>query len=98
MYGKDLRSKDYGFSQLKALLASPVMQGEGGIVCENGRYFAAGDKNTRDMLHLIRNTKPRNTKSRPHAKINRKFVGGMFLSLFLSYFLEFLLSIFSFKS
>ncbi|KAL3997437.1 OST-HTH/LOTUS domain family protein [Acanthocheilonema viteae] len=64
MYGKDLNSKDYGFNDLETLLVSSAMQGEGGIMYQNGRYFATGDKNTSKMLRLIRNTKPRNAKLR----------------------------------
>ncbi|VDK80501.1 unnamed protein product [Litomosoides sigmodontis] len=71
MYGKDLDSKDYGFNDLQSLLASPTMQGEGGIMCENGRYFAAGDNNTMKMLCLIRNTKSRNAKPRQHQRFTR---------------------------
>uniref|UniRef100_A0AAF5Q296 HTH OST-type domain-containing protein n=3 Tax=Wuchereria bancrofti TaxID=6293 RepID=A0AAF5Q296_WUCBA len=57
MYGKGLHPEEYGFKDLDSLLVSPTMQGEGGIVYENGRYFAAGDKNTKKMLDLVRNTK-----------------------------------------
>ncbi|CAG9538878.1 unnamed protein product [Cercopithifilaria johnstoni] len=83
MYGKDLNSKDYGFNNLESLLVSPAMQGEGGILCENGRYFAAGDKNTRNMLHLIRNTKSRRAKSRrgSHVPMPARFVRGRSLSI-----------------
>ncbi|KAM3721868.1 Tudor domain-containing protein [Dirofilaria immitis] len=62
LYGNNLRPEDHGFKDLQSLLISPTMQGEGGIVCKNGRYFATGDENTIEMLNLVRNTKSRNPK------------------------------------
>uniref|UniRef100_A0A915Q6V4 HTH OST-type domain-containing protein n=1 Tax=Setaria digitata TaxID=48799 RepID=A0A915Q6V4_9BILA len=64
MYGKDLQLSDHGFSDLDSFLNSPMMKGDGGIVYNNGRYFATGDKNTAKMLELVRNTKFRSAKSR----------------------------------
>lgn len=63
MYGKNLEPEKYGFKDLNSLLVSSFMQGKGGIVLRNDRYFAAGDENTEKMLRLIRETKSRNTKS-----------------------------------
>ncbi|VDN01744.1 unnamed protein product [Thelazia callipaeda] len=65
MYGKDLCPKDYGFDNLRSFLISRKMQGEGGLIHSNGRYYATGDKNTDKMLELIRNTK---TKKNQHRK------------------------------
>uniref|UniRef100_A0A1I7W5C2 HTH OST-type domain-containing protein n=1 Tax=Loa loa TaxID=7209 RepID=A0A1I7W5C2_LOALO len=64
IYGKDLHPNEYGFKDLNSLLVSSTMQGEGGIIYKNGRYFAAGDKNTIKMLDLVRHTRSRNSKAR----------------------------------
>lgn len=80
-----MRPEDHGFKDLQSLLISPIMQGEGGIIYENGRYFASADKNTRKLLNIVRNTKSRNSKlSRKfHAVAPVKFGKGvMFLFLF----------------
>ncbi|VDO53405.1 unnamed protein product, partial [Onchocerca flexuosa] len=71
LYGTTLRPEDHGFMDVQSLLISPIMQGEGGIICENGRYFASADKNTRKLLDIVRNTKSRNSK------LSRKFHAGV---------------------
>lgn len=70
MYGKGLHPEEYGFEDLDSLLVSPAMQGEGGIVYENGRYFAAGDKNTKKMLDLVRNTKSKSRNLKTGRRCN----------------------------
>ncbi|KAK6105805.1 Tudor domain family protein [Brugia pahangi] len=70
MYGRGLHPEEYGFEDLDSLLVSPAMQGEGGIVYENGRYFAAGDKNTKKMLDLVRNTKSKSRNLKTGRRCN----------------------------
>lgn len=99
MYGKDLNPEDYGFKDLESLLFSSIMQGEGGLICKNGRYFAAGDKNTREMLNLVRNTRSRNAKPRrTRDVIPATFGRDVTFLFFFSFFIYSLILIFSFKS
>lgn len=92
MYSKDLRPSEHGFADLKSLLNSTEMQGQGGVICRGGRYFAAGDENTAKILELVRHTKPKK-KSRP---LKAAVAGGgcIFTCLYLCTILvNFLLSL-----